>query len=289
MDDFTLIKKDREREVEKNSNYPKFVDVVMKKIRFAPGRMSINIHGQKKCRHSYGIILYYDNGQDIEYMCAHKKDTYEYYIFVTGRYNDKQLWTIFNLMTHEERSRLLEYRDNFRVLWDDLWVNHKCRFYHEDYPHAEHLFNQIKDHIPLLIKLSYSCVNEPEWLWPKGQKNMNEHLDQPLGSLRAAVREFREETRINLQVDLTQEYQSVKEDYRGSNNFPYSTTYFVVPIANKPPYPTLIKKEKGLRKECVSYDFDKLGWFTAKNAPVNSRRRELLLKIDEQLKSHIYK
>lgn len=281
------IKKDREREVEKNDNYPKFVDLIMKKIRFAPGRESINIHGQKKCRYSYGIILYYDNGHDIEYLCAQKKDTYEYYIFITGRYNDKQLWTIFNLMTHEERSRLLKYSDNFRVLWDDLWINHNCRFYRDDYSHAERLFNQIKNFIPQLIKLSYSNVNEPEWIWPKGQKNMNEHVDHKYGAIRAAIREFREETRINLQVDLNQKYASITEDYRGSNNFLYSTTYFIVPATSKLSPPTPIKKEKGLRKECISYDFDKLGWFTAKNAPVNSRRRELLLKIDEQIKSHI--
>lgn len=283
----THIKKDPEREVPKSPTYPKFVDIVLNHIRHHPDRVSINIQGQKKCRHSYGVILYtYSKDGRIEYLCAKKKDTIEYYIFITGQYNDKQLWNIFSLMTNEERCRLLKYIDDFRALWDDLWVNHNSKFYRDDYPRAKQIFDQIKIYIPNLIRYSSSITSEPEWVWPKGQKNRHEHNDLLKGALRAAVREFREETGITLQVDLSQNYPFYSEQYLGSNNFPYSTTYFAIPVAAKLELPPPIKKEKGCREknECISYDFETLDWFEAENAPVNSRRKELLLKIDRQLK-----
>lgn len=290
IDPYAHIKKDPEREVEKNPNYNEFVDLVLNRIRFAPGRESINIHSQKKCCDSYGVILYHQAADgDIEYLCAKKKDTIEYYIFITGRYNDKQLWTIFNLMTHKERERLLTHIDDFRLLWDDLWVNHNSKWYIEEYPRAEKIFNQIKPFIPKLVQLSYSNVNDTEWVWPKGQKNREEYRDYERGELRAAVREFYEETRIHLQVDMTKRYRTITETYRGSNNFIYNTKYFVIPVASRLIPPAPIKKEKGLRKECISYDFEKLGWFTVVNVPVNDRRKKELIKIDKQLKSEIYK
>lgn len=280
------IKKDVEREVPKDENYEKFKNIVMANIRRNPERKMVDICTQRKCKYSYGVILYYKDKNNInKYLCAMRRDTIEYSIFITGRYNDKQLYTIFCLMTHIERTRILDNIDNFQALWNDLWINHKSKYYKDDYPRAKLIYDQVKPYIKQLMRYSSSQAVDPEWCWPKGQLNQNERDDGITGKLRAAVREFKEETRINLWVDLTKDYPSYTEKFRGSNNFIYETTYFVIKVDEPPLFPNPIIKKGCIREYCISADFYKLDWFEASEVPLYKRRSDFLKKIDEDLMS----
>jgi 8-oxo-dGTP pyrophosphatase MutT (NUDIX family) len=165
-----------------------------------------------------------------------RKDSLAYVEFIRGKYNLQNVGYISNLlsnMTGEEHEKLLNY--SFEDLWRELW-SHNNKVFAKEYVNAREKFNTLKEGYKLRdlrgqiksVRLSTlitdlpSRLQETEWGFPKGRRNFHED------DKRCALREFREETGINLaQIRLLREFKPLEEIFSGSNHMRYKHVYYI--------------------------------------------------------------
>ena len=109
-------------------------------------------HLYKNCRHpilSYGIILYYKDGDEIKIILVERKDTLSYIEFLRGKYSSitklDYLELLFSRFSKTEQLRLVN--NDFDKLWTDLWIdtstiNTKIR---KEYNKSKKNFNKLKN------------------------------------------------------------------------------------------------------------------------------------------------
>jgi len=180
---------------------------------------------KNKTFYSYGIIAFYKNNKNFNYLLIKRKDSYEYFDFLTGKYNihnQKYLIKLFNGMTIKEKHNLIN-NNNFDNLWNELWSNKKknIKFYNK----AKIKFQLIKKNIKFYINTT-SCWQEQQWGFPKGRKKLKEN------NLETAKREFIEETGLTIN-DF--KILAIKPIYEINyiNNIKYKNFYFIAKILNK--------------------------------------------------------
>jgi len=219
----------------------------------AAERGSDHTRGAAAERGSYGIILRCSSTD--RYLIIQRRDTIEYMVFVRGRVPRYLYPVYFSRMTPAERNRLVTF--TFAQMWEDLWINNTSRFYRVVYPDAKARFENVRDQVPALLAKYPSQVTEPSWGFPKGK--LNGPSESPL---RAAVREFEEETRIKLDGDrILTDVPPITETFAGTNGNIYSTTYFFAEIAEEPPieYTTANR----MRANTVSEEVATMKWVAA--------------------------
>jgi len=171
----------------------------------------------------------------IKYLIVQRRDSVAYVEILRGKYEDtdiKLILKLFSEMTTTERTKL--NTDNFTNLWNNLWINHEHKSYKNEFLQAQEKFSKLKRgysvyenkiSIELAIKNTVSNLNEPEWGFPKGRRNMKER------NLKCAEREFREETGLKLQeYKLVENYPQVEEVFKGSNDIFYKHIYYLSEI-----------------------------------------------------------
>ena len=201
-------------------------------------------HTAKTCNYpttSYGIILCKVNDNDNDndnarYLMIQKKDSMAYVDFIRGKYvpNDlTYLHTMFNNMTKVEHDRIKSIP--FETLWCQLWNNSSKLISNKDYLIAYQQFEFIKNgfklrllngtkeiiKLELLLEKSHPTYSESEWEFPKGRRFANE------GDLQCALREFYEETLVNLSDVVIVNNKPFVEIYTGTNNIRYRNIYFL--------------------------------------------------------------
>ena len=202
-------------------------------------------HLYRQCNHpitSYGCIafrLIFDSTTNCvypEYLMVQRKDSLAYVEFIRGKYCLQNVAYVTNLisnMTAEEHKKLTG--NTFEELWKELW-SHNSKVFAKEYSNALGKFNSLKDGYRLrdlegtikqielksLISLLPSCLKETEWGFPKGRRNFHED------DKRCALREFREETCINLaQIRLLREFKPLEEVFSGTNQMRYKHVYYI--------------------------------------------------------------
>jgi ADP-ribose pyrophosphatase YjhB (NUDIX family) len=206
---------------------------------------------------SYGIILFYvDEKDQIWYLISQRRDTIEYTELLRGRYNNSILEIYFTLMTNDERDRLQKYC--FDDLWNDLWINHEHQYFREAKVRAKIKFEENYDLIKKYLETTVSCKKEPNWGIPKGKRNFKET------ELQCAFREFKEETKLNIEYTNLLSLSPSREVFKGSNGKIYSTIYYIARIDTKLPIQKI--KTNGIRTETVSEEVSNLKWCTLNDA-----------------------
>lgn len=231
---------------------------------------------------SYGIILFTILNNEILYLTAQRRDTIEYVDFIRGQYNYKNIRSYFSLMSQEERDRITKY--TFDELWKDLWINRQHRIYKECYSKAKDRFKRIQPELENILKETNTETVEPQWIFPKGKKNSRE---TPID---CAVREFKEETRMNIdEIDIISEEPFI-ETFKGSNGKSYSTHYYIA-YANEPIEikTTIIDEVVRKNKHTVSEEISHMEWLTLENAKkkLNNRRCNMLNSVDKLVRSYL--
>lgn len=226
---------------------------------------------------SYGIIVFTkDNNENIRFLLYQRRDTFEYMDFMLGNWkNYSELKTMFSLMTYEERNRLRNY--TFSELWDDVWVVHDFEIYRDKYVRSKKKYDSIKYNIPSLIENTNCKKIEPSWGFPKGKKI---HVDET--NTECALREFEEETRIDIKkLELIND-KFYFENFIGTNGKHYSTSY-ILGYMKDPKLPNYIKTPQCIRRECISEEVSKLKWFTLDEckSKLMDCRYDMLLNIIE--------
>lgn len=252
---------------------------------------------------SYGIIIYSKDSDTInvseldgsntslaldandvsrKYLVIQRRDTFEYMDFLRG------LWTsyinpefLFSKMTTEERDRLLKY--SFNDLWKDLWI-HDYGIAKDGRNKAIGRYNLVYNRIPLIVSSTKNIdaagyiITEPPWGFPKGKKSGKEsHID-------CAIREAREETRLNITRDMILDIDPVVERFRGSDNKEYITMYYIA-YYPKVEIPTRLEIKDCIRTSMISEEVENIRWLTKTDALklLDINKRDVLERVDEIL------
>lgn len=184
---------------------------------------------------SYGLICFYnfkDNHKDnYKIILVKRKDTIGYVEFLRGKYdekNDEYIMKLINMMTIEEKKRILEIND-FDNLRNILRMTKKKNLYKQEYETAKIKFNDLisKNKLKELIDKSNTNYTETEWGLPKGRKN-NKETD-----LQCGVREFLEETNIiKKNINVLINMQPFVEKYKSINGIIYKHIYYFAEYNN---------------------------------------------------------
>jgi 8-oxo-dGTP pyrophosphatase MutT (NUDIX family) len=206
------------------------------------------------CVVSSGVILVYSptvDGEDDVYLLCQRRDTIAYVEFLRGTLPNEKLEYYFTFMTANERKRLQEY--SFEKLWDDLNVNKYTITYRKDFDKAQEHFMALKN-----IELNEVRAREALWSLPKGRAYQHETM------LETALREFHEETHINLSKISILTDPPVVDNYIGTDDNSYQTNYFLAMTDEKilPRYYQLA----GIRTSTVSDEMADLRWCSLKEA-----------------------
>lgn len=201
-------------------------------------------HIYKTCNHpitSYGVICYKlcynpeDNTIYPKYLFVQRRDSLSFIEFMRGKYdvnNIKYILKLFSFMTEEERHKI--HSMTYDELLKDMWK--KSGSINRDYNDAKvkygilkngvYIKNQKNDiiffNMEYILSHSKSEYNETEWGFPKGRRNINED------DINCALREFKEETGINLKhVRISHTVKPFEEVFLGTNKVRYKHVYYV--------------------------------------------------------------
>jgi 8-oxo-dGTP pyrophosphatase MutT (NUDIX family) len=238
---------------------------------------------------SLGVIVYRLNSNgEREYLMIRRKDTLGFVEFMRGKYNltnYSYIYTLFSIMTEQERQKILE--NDYDTLWGNLWMNKNTKQYHNEYDNSRKRFNKLKagyktkDNKIISLKSIHESQpilwTEPEWGFPKGRRNSREKDKE------CAMREFREETGLNdSDYNLEDNFGRIEETFYGTNNIRYKHIYFIGKwTSNK-----IIKVDKNnLSQICEIGD---ISWFTyeegyKKIRKYNIEKKRLLKNLEYEL------
>tara|TARA_B100000900_G_scaffold399485_1_gene402061 strand:- start:139 stop:948 length:810 start_codon:yes stop_codon:yes gene_type:complete len=248
-------------------------------------------HRCQKPTTSIGIIAIKKdkkNNKDVySYLMICRKDSFGYIEFLRGKYpiyNEEYIQNIINEMTIQEKSRLLT--ESFDVLWNRLWGGYTNNVYKNEEINARDKFNEIKKGIHLyndnfynleyLINNSNTSWVEPEWGFPKGRRNYQEH------DLSAGMREFEEETGIDKSnLNIITNVIPYDEVFIGSNIKSYKHKYFLAVLKNN-------------NTPCINFqksEVSSMKWHTLDQAikkirPYNYERIKIINNIENILKDY---
>ena len=175
---------------------------------------------------------YFD--ENSEYCLICRRNSIGYVEFIRGKYSFKRknyIKKLFSLMSKNELEDILA--NDFETLWKKLWLIDDKKFVEtNDYLNSRSKFLILKTGVKFddsedivnmndIIKQIQFVFEEPEWMPPKGRRNVYET------DLDASIREFCEETNLNNNDINVLNIKPLIEIYRGSNNIMYKTIYYI--------------------------------------------------------------
>lgn len=266
-------------------------------------------HVYKTCNHpitSYGIICYklvYDKDTNTispKYLMVQRKDSLSFVEFLRGKYhvnNIKYLIQLFSHMTNEEREKVRN--NDFDTLWKEMWckpnLHEKNKNFNKEYHESKERFDMLKKGVYIntkeqgtiffnfdyILNESSPEFDETEWGFPKGRRNINEE------DIACALREFREETNINVKnIRLCEEIKPLEEIFSGSNKVRYKHVYYIARFYEKDnDHQMLIPNNIEIKDMC---------WFNYNNAQskirdTNIERKELFKRLNMMVMKSIAK
>lgn len=252
---------------------------------------------------SYGIICYRlvlnpnTNTISPEYLMVQRKDSLCYVEFMRGKYNIENISYIMKLlsnMTIYERQALQKM--SFDDLWKQLWRVKECTNYLKEYHEAKFRFDTLNTgyHVRLkdsketiFFSLEYAIMHtncpyvETEWGFPKGRRNIDET------DLNCALREFNEETAINLKyVSVLKDIKPLEEVFLGSNKVRYRHLYYIAVLGHHCESRTTLSRMQ-------QREVKKIMWFSYHNTQMNIRdenveRKELFKRVNQAILKKLY-
>jgi 8-oxo-dGTP pyrophosphatase MutT (NUDIX family) len=184
---------------------------------------------------SYGIILFKNTSENIQFLMIRRKDSFGYIDFIRGKYslsNIDHIQGIINEMSISEKKSILV--ENFECLWKSMWGD----TYNSQYKNEEILsskkFEILKNGLMIegklvtlenLVQLSTTEWIETEWEFPKGRRNYQER------DMDCAIREFKEETGFSeKQIIIIENTLPFEETFIGTNFKSYKHKYFLASL-----------------------------------------------------------
>ncbi len=163
----------------------------------------------------------------VSFLLVNRRHSLNYIDFIRGKYNINDTNGIYNICSFMSSNEIEMIKNNeFNYLWGELWLkNAYKKKYLEEMKMASIKFSHLKN-MGLLdkIKTNYSST---EWEIPKGRKNSNET------NLKCAIREFKEETSLNLDdYHIITCLDPIHDLFIGTNNKEYKHIFYTS-VANE--------------------------------------------------------
>lgn len=264
-------------------------------------------HVYRVCGHpvtSFGIVCYRWNKADPsipEYLMVQRKDSLCFVEFIRGKYslqNRNYIMKLFRSMTTAERNHICTL--DFDNLWYGFWQTDHNRGFMKEYHQAKDKFKTLRlgyylrdtnnkvrlDFFSLdrVMKETTPDYEETEWGFPKGRRNINEK------DLRCAMREFREETGIELkEVVIHTHIKPFEEVFTGCNRVRYRHVYYLAQLKSDADehLGDVMELPSGNTRE-----IRKVVWFGYDDAmekirPHNVERRELFRRLHNTILSPV--
>jgi ADP-ribose pyrophosphatase YjhB (NUDIX family) len=220
----------------------------------------------------------------IKFLMICRKHSLNYVEFIRGKYNLNDLNYLYNmleLMTKNEVNDILT--KSFDELWNNLWKEtSNYKIYKDEFNNSKDKFYKFitEENIKKIKKLNID-YDEPEWGFPKGRRNgLESNLD-------CALREFKEETNIDIDKNSISQIIPFSEIFKGSNNNTYKTIYYLGISDNYNELEIDINNNEVSKIEWLSYNetLEKIRpyYFTKKN--IISKIILLLISIDTDNKT----
>jgi 8-oxo-dGTP pyrophosphatase MutT (NUDIX family) len=262
------------RKYEENNKDNIYIPSIKRKIKRRPFiKRSLSLHRTVPIT-SYGIILYTIEEDNIYFLLAQRRDTIAYVDFLRGGFHSGNLYEYFRLMTENERQRLSKY--DFDDLWGDLWINHDSKLYRQEYRKAKKIFSLIQSRIPHYLETIESETPEPQWGFPKGKKHIQER------EIDCAIREFIEETKMNMNDIEIRKTSPMVEVFQGFNRKVYKTIYYVAEAKERNPIKYIQLFQNPLRQNTVSEEIGEMKWLPLIDA------KELLNPVRQDILNQVY-
>ena len=258
-------------------------------------------HVYKNCNKpvaSYGIMCFNDR---MQYLLIQRKDSMSYVEFIRGKYileNRGYVLELLTHMTHAERERL--QRDDFDSLWKQLWQITDCNTFIREYMEAKAKFERLRRgvllrtstdeqpnqetlfNLEISLKNTSSVLDEPEWGFPKGRRNINEE------DFDCAVREFNEETAIDIKtLKFIPPTRPFEEIFTGSNKVRYKHVYYLAqfcPPEQHSPSQHLNRLQLREIKAMKWFSYDEV---LEKIQSANIERKELFKRVHQIVMRHL--
>jgi 8-oxo-dGTP pyrophosphatase MutT (NUDIX family) len=239
---------------------------------------------------SYGIILFKNSLEGLQFLMLRRKDSFGYIDFIRGKYslyNLNQIINIIDEMSIAEKHKILTVP--FETLWSEMWsdANSYNQYKNEEFS-SNKKFENLKEGILIgykmltiknIIEMSQTSWNETEWEFPKGRRNPKEK------DLDCALREFEEETGINANdITIIENMLPFEEIFIGSNHQSYKHKYFLACME----HPTEANNNlNNFQKTEVS----KLEWKTLDKClesirPYNLEKKHIITNINKVLQEY---
>jgi 8-oxo-dGTP pyrophosphatase MutT (NUDIX family) len=221
------------------------------------------------------------NNDSIQFLMIKRKDSLSYIEFIRGKFSPHDELYISKLlrgMTQNEQHRILT--KSFHELWQDIWgETPSIKSHKNNYDTSEKRFSQLHSKLLQLIKDNPTKWIEPEWGFPKGRRNPYET------DLNCAVREFQEETGLNLNdFYIIQNTNYISETFFGSNNIHYCHKYYLAICKNSTEV-ELNMDNLHMTREISDIKWCSLDEAISKIRPDNVEKREILLKAGKIMKN----
>jgi 8-oxo-dGTP pyrophosphatase MutT (NUDIX family) len=226
----------------------------------------------RKATPSYGIIAFTKRNEEILFLMSQRRDTFSYECFLRGLLDLNTIERHIGLMTFEEKERMVKF--DFEMLWKDLWVSEKRKFYKAEYSKAKSFYDaHFKTYKPLFESPTLGVQDIP-WDFPKGRMNFSE------SEVDCALREFEEETKIKKRdVIVLTDLGRFENVYTGTDGKLYRTVYFVayVPYSKYKTF-SYVKCPHGVRNEYISEEVYTMNWFrfTELSAVLNDHKMHIV-------------
>ncbi len=198
----------------------------------------------------------------IKYLMICRRHTIGYTEFIRGKYKEPKMQNIehvFKQMTRKEIENINNNINNFDYLWNTYWngQNNEDKTHSREYAKAKEKYS-----ILLNDKIIENCIKTitpiwqcPEWGFPKGRRNHDEH------DITCAIREFEEETGLTSQdYKLLLDIKPFIEDFKGTDSKKYRHVYYVA-FATSNKTPTL-----NTDNDTQSCEIGDIGYFTYKQS-----------------------
>jgi len=278
------------------------------------GKVGHMFHQCKMPITSYGLIVFRKNPltNQLEYLMVRRKNSFGFIDFMRGKYTFSsayQLKLIINEMSNKEKQDILT--KSFHELWSDMWGNGNgnggenelsssvmapsspqspqspIRYSNEEY-NSKKKFELLRSGVEIdgkmvtlneLIEESGTNWEETEWEFSKGRKNQKEK------ELECALREFKEETGLQLKIQIIENIIPFEETFIGSNHKAYKHKYFLGYESN------LEMDKQNDTSHYQKTEISKIEWKTLEECLVHIRpyhleKKEIITNVDKILKTY---
>lgn len=189
------------------------------------------------CNLYYNHLIKVNNYDNIiKYLMINRKHSLNYIEIIRGKYDIDNLHYLINsinYITKNEKNLLLT--KDFDYLWSELWNNKFIKNgYDNEFEKSKDKFNKLTNGILFnnFINIDFNYIInkckfdfiDTEWEFPKGRKNTNEN------DLDCAIREFYEETNIDIHNIQPLSFDKIDEVFMGTNYSKYKNIYYLYDI-----------------------------------------------------------